>query len=180
VKGSWLPARRCWRSSRRPTRRTRAFPGLRAQLTQGRAELEQGRAELEKGIAELAAGRAAYEDGVAISRATEGTRLVSEDGRYAVAQVQFDTDAQSVPVENRAMIPDSAKAALAAAGVNADYSVEITQDTALIGAGEIIGLTSPSSCSWPCSAASSPPASRCSSRCSASASASAAPSPSRR
>ena len=118
-----------------------SIPGLRAQLTQGRAELEQGRAELEKGIAELAAGRAAYEDGVAISRATEGTRLVSEDGRYAVAQVQFDTDAQSVPVENRAMIPDSAKAALAVAGVNADYSVEITQDTALIGAGEIIGLT---------------------------------------
>ena len=118
-----------------------SIPGLRAQLAQGREELEQGRAELEKGIAELAAGRAAYEDGVAISRATEGTRLVSEDGRYAVAQVQFDTDAQSVPVENRAMIPDSAKAALAVAGVNADYSVEITQDTALIGAGEIIGLT---------------------------------------
>jgi hypothetical protein len=118
-----------------------SIPGLRAQLTQGRAELEKGRAELEKGIAELAAGRASYEDGVAISRATEGTRLVSEDGRYAVAQVQFDTDAQSVPVENRAMIPDTAKDALAAAGVTADYSVEITQDTALIGAGEIIGLT---------------------------------------
>ncbi|GAA4402539.1 MMPL family transporter [Ornithinibacter aureus] len=118
-----------------------SIPGLRAQLAQGRAELEKGRADLDKGIAELAAGRAAYEDGVAISRATDGTRLVSQDGRYAVAQVQFDTDAQSVPVENRAMIPDSAKAALAAAGVNADYSVEITQDTALVGAGEIIGLT---------------------------------------
>ena len=118
-----------------------SIPGLRAQLAQGREQLEAGRADLEKGVAELAAGKAAYDDGAAISRATEGTRLVSEDGRYAVAQVQFDTDAQGVPVEDRAMIPDTAADALEAAGVTADYSVEITQDTALVGPGEIIGLT---------------------------------------
>jgi len=118
-----------------------SVPGLRAQLAQGREQLEKGRADLEKGVAELAAGKAAYADGAAISQATDGTRLVSEDGRYAVAQVQFDTDAQGVPVEDRAMIPDSAADALEAAGVTANYSVEITQDTALVGPGEIIGLS---------------------------------------
>ena len=38
--------------------------------------------------------------------ATSGTRLVSEDGRYAVVQVQFDDNAQSVPVTDRALIPE--------------------------------------------------------------------------
>ena len=66
---------------------------------------------------------------------------MSEDGRYAVVQVQFDDNAQSVPVTDRALIPERGEAALADAGVTAHYSVEITQDTSLIGPGEVIGLT---------------------------------------
>jgi RND superfamily putative drug exporter len=118
-----------------------SIPGLREQVQQGRAQLEEGRAQLEEGASELAAGRSQYEDGAAVAAASEGTRLVSRDGRYAVAQVQFDDDAQSVPVEDRALIPERGDAALAAAGVTAHYSVEITQDTSLIGPGEVIGLT---------------------------------------
>ena len=118
-----------------------SIPGLRAQLEEGRAKYEAGRAELEKGRAELEAGRAQYTAGAAVDAATEGTRLVSEDGRYAVAQVKFDENAQSVPVTDRALIPERGTAALAAAGVTAHYSVEITQDTAIVGPGEIIGLT---------------------------------------
>ena len=66
---------------------------------------------------------------------------MSEDGRHAVVQVQFDDNAQSVPVTDRALIPERGDAALADAGVTAHYSVEITQDTSLIGPGEVIGLT---------------------------------------
>ena len=117
------------------------IPGLREQVTQGGAELEQGRAELERGQAELDAGRAQYDDGRAVSAATSATRLVSEDGRHAVVQVQFDDNAQSVPIDARALIPERGDPALAAAGLTAHYSVEITQDTALIGPGEVIGLT---------------------------------------
>ena len=117
------------------------IPGLREQLESGRAELEKGRAELEQGEADLAAGRAQYDDGKAVADATAGTRLVSEDGRYAVVQVQFDDNAQSVPVTDRALIPERGDTALADAGVTAHYSVEITQDTSLIGPGEVIGLT---------------------------------------
>ncbi|GAA4399407.1 MMPL family transporter [Fodinibacter luteus] len=118
-----------------------AISAARAQIEAGRPKIEAARAELARGEAELAAGRAQYEDGAAVNRATEGTRLVSEDGRTAVAQVQFDVDAQAVSVEDRALIPERAAAALAAAGVTATYSVEITQDTALVGPGEVIGLT---------------------------------------
>ena len=76
-----------------------------------------------------------------MAAATAATRLVSEDGTHAVVQVQFDDNAQSVPVDDRAQIPATADAALAAAGLTASYSVEITQDTSLIGPGEVLGLT---------------------------------------
>ena len=55
--------------------------------------------------------------------------------------MQFDDNAQSIPVDDRALIPARADAPLAAAGLAAHYSVEITQDTSLIGPGEVIGLT---------------------------------------
>ena len=72
---------------------------------------------------------------------TAGTRLVTKDGTHAVVQIQFDENAQSVPVDDRAQIPARGDAALKAAGLTAAYSVEITQDTSLIGPGEVLGLT---------------------------------------
>jgi RND superfamily putative drug exporter len=118
-----------------------AVPALREQVEAGRAKLEAGRTDLAEAEADLAAGRARYQDGVAVGRATEGTRLVSEGGRYAIAQVRFDENAQSVPPADRALIPARGNTALAAAGVVAHYSVEITQETVLIGPGEVLGLT---------------------------------------
>ena len=91
--------------------------------------------------AELAAGRAKLHDGRASAVATAATCLVSEDGRHAVVQVQFDDNAQSVPVEDRALIPERGDPALADAGLTAHYSVEVTQDVSVIGPGEIVGLT---------------------------------------
>ncbi|MEO6789778.1 MAG: MMPL family transporter [Ornithinibacter sp.] len=118
-----------------------AIAPLRSQLEAGRAQLEKGEAQAAKGATDLAAARQQLEDGRTVAGATEGTRLVSEDGRYAVVQVQFDGDAQSVPVEDRAMIPSTGDPILSAAGVTASYSVEITQNTSLVGPGEVLGLS---------------------------------------
>src|SRR5688572_28048724 len=104
-----------------------------AQLDRSAADVAAAAATIEDGQRELDAGRAQYDDGRAVADATAGTRLVSEDGRYAVVQVQFDDNAQSVPVTDRALIPERGDTALADAGVTAHYSVEITQDTSLIG-----------------------------------------------
>ncbi len=117
------------------------LPGLKSQVAEGRAQLEKAQAQVEQGEADLAAGRAQYEDGKAVADGTAGTRLVTKDGTYAVVQIQFDDNAQSVPVDDRALIPARGDAALAAAGLTAAYSVEITQDTSLIGPGEVLGLT---------------------------------------
>ncbi|HWO50842.1 MAG TPA: MMPL family transporter, partial [Ornithinibacter sp.] len=118
-----------------------AIPGLREQIEAGRPQVDAAKADLAKGEAELAAGQAQYEDGKAVGGATSATRLVTEDGTHAVVQVQFDDNAQSIPVDDRALIPARADAPLAAAGLAAHYSVEITQDTSLIGPGEVLGLT---------------------------------------
>jgi putative drug exporter of the RND superfamily len=117
------------------------LPDLLAQVESGRTQLEAAQAQVDKGTADLAAGRAQYENGKAVAAATAATRLVSKDGTHAVVQVQFDDNAQSVPVDDRSQIPATADAALAAAGLTASYSVEITQDTSLIGPGEVLGLT---------------------------------------
>ncbi|HYH73581.1 MAG TPA: MMPL family transporter, partial [Nocardioides sp.] len=117
------------------------LPALRAQVESGRAQLDKAQTQAEQGEADLRAGRAQYEDGKAVADATSATRLVSKDGRHAVVQVQFDDNAQSVPVDDRARIPATADAPLAAAGLTAHYSVEITQNTSIIGPGEVVGLT---------------------------------------
>ena len=118
-----------------------SIPALRTQVEQGRAQLEKAEADLAAGEDELAAGRAQLRDGAAVRAASGGTGLVSEDRTVAVTQLQFDDAPQSVPLEDREKVPAAADTALAAAGITAYYSVEITQDVALIGPGEIIGLT---------------------------------------
>lgn len=118
-----------------------SIPALREQVEDGRAQLAKAEADVEKGEAELAAGKAQLADGADVREASGGTGLVSEDRRVAVTQLQFDDAPQSVPLEDRERIPAAADERLAAAGITAHYSVEITQDVALVGPGEVIGLT---------------------------------------
>ncbi|WP_392543560.1 MMPL family transporter [Oryzobacter telluris] len=118
-----------------------SIPALRTQVEDGRAQLAKAEADLTKGETDLAAGRAQYVDGSAVRAASGGTGLVSEDGTVAVTQLQFDDAPQSVPLEDREKVPAAAAEQLEAAGITAHYSVEITQDVALVGPGEILGLT---------------------------------------
>ncbi|QIM22569.1 MMPL family transporter [Phycicoccus sp. HDW14] len=116
------------------------IPALEAQVTAGRTQVDEGKAKLAASEKELEAGAAQYADGAAVAAASAGTRLVSTDGRYAVVQVQFDDNAQSIAPEDRAQIPEKGDPVLEAAGVTPHYSVEITQELVFIGPGEILGL----------------------------------------
>ncbi|GGL38422.1 MMPL family transporter [Phycicoccus endophyticus] len=116
------------------------IPTLRAQVAEGKAQIEQGQTQITENEAELDAGQQQYEDGLALQQASASTRLVSEDGRYAVVQIQFDDNAQSIAAEDRERIPETGDPILEAAGITPAYSVEITQELEFIGPGEVIGL----------------------------------------
>ncbi len=118
-----------------------AIPPLRAQVEAGRSQVADAERTIAESERQLTDGEARYQDGLAVAKASAGTRLVSEDGRYAVVQVQFDSNAQSVPPQDRAQIPEKAAGLLADAGVTPSYSVEITQELALVGPGEVLGLS---------------------------------------
>ena len=113
---------------------------LRAQVAAGKAELKRGEAEYAKGKAQLESGATELAQGRAQTEMLGGLRFVTADGRYAVSQIQFDTEVQSLSAEIKRQIPDSAREVLERAGVRAEYSVEITQEISVVGAGEIIGL----------------------------------------
>ncbi|WP_427384140.1 MMPL family transporter [Janibacter sp. G56] len=117
-------------------------PGLarvRVLVAEGRAKLNQAKWDLHAAEKKLAAGQARYDEGVALSDMVNGQRFVSKDGAWALAQVQFTEDTNSIAPEVRAQVPELGER-LADAGVVADYSVEITQENSLIGMGEVIGL----------------------------------------
>ena len=115
------------------------LPGLRAQLAEGEKKYAEGHAEFMKGYEQYLAGKTELDQGQATVAAINDLRLVSSDGRTAVAQIQFDRNTHSIDPEVRQQIPVIG-AQLANAGVRADYSVEITQDNSVIGLGEVIGL----------------------------------------
>jgi RND superfamily putative drug exporter len=115
------------------------IPALEKQLADGSAQLAAKEKDYAAGKAGYDTGLAQYRQGVAKQQMLDGMRFVSSDGRYAVAQIQFDGNVHSVPQTVRDQIP-AIGSSLASAGVHPDYSVEITQDTKLIGPGEVLGL----------------------------------------
>ncbi len=117
-----------------------SLPALRKQVADGKAQLAEGEKEWEAGKADLEAGWQRYNVGKAQIDSLGGMHFVTSDGRYALTQIQFDDDVNSVPYEARSQIPERA-GDLAAAGVKANYSSEIVQEISLVGPGEIIGLT---------------------------------------
>ncbi len=115
------------------------LPGLRAQLADGEKRYADGHAQFMVGYEKYRAGEVAWQQGKAQIDAINGMRLVSEDGRTAVAQIQFDRNTHSIDPSIRERIPQLGTA-LDRVGVHADYSVDITQDTSVIGIGEVLGL----------------------------------------
>ncbi|MDI3212101.1 MMPL family transporter [Arthrobacter sp. AL12] len=113
---------------------------IEARLGQQKAALTQGQAKLDAGTQELEAGEAKLALGARQLEASKGLRFVSEDGKAAIAQVQFKTSINGLNPEVRQEVQDIVKE-VSAANVTALPSKEISEDISeLFGAAEIIGI----------------------------------------
>ena len=113
---------------------------IEAQLGQQKAALAEGQAKLDAGTKELEAGEAKLALGTRQLEASEGLRFVSEDGKAAIAQVQFKTSINGLNPEVRQEVQDIVNE-VSAADVTALPSKEISEDISeLFGTAEIIGI----------------------------------------
>lgn len=111
---------------------------IRTQVTEGKKDLRTGKADYAKGERKLASGRTQYAAGTHVADGAADTRFVTDDG-YALTQIQFETNTNSVDPEVKEAIVEIGQQ-LADAGIDAQYSVEITQENKLVGPGEAVGL----------------------------------------
>lgn len=111
-----------------------------AQLGASKAALAAGQEKFDAGTAELEAGNARLALAKRQLAASHGMRFVSEDGRAAIAQVQFNTSINALAPAVRQQVQDIAQE-VSAAGVTALASKEITEDVSeLFGISEILGI----------------------------------------
>lgn len=112
---------------------------LRRQVEDGRKQIAEGQAQVDRGRTQIEKARLRLERGQGLLDSAQGVRFVSEDGNAAVTQIGFDMDPQSVAQEEREHLVEMA-APLADEGVQASFGAEITQESSVVGIGEIIGL----------------------------------------
>ncbi|HET9348684.1 MAG TPA: MMPL family transporter, partial [Arthrobacter sp.] len=113
---------------------------IEARLGQQKAALAEGQSKLDAGTQQLEAGEAKLALGARQLEASKGLRFVSEDGKAAIAQVQFKTSINGLNPEVRQEVQDIVKE-VSAANVTALPSKEISEDISeLFGAAEIIGI----------------------------------------
>ena len=113
---------------------------IEVQLGQQKAALADGQAKFDAGTRELEAGEAKLALGSRQLEASEGLRFVSEDGKAAIAQVQFKTSINGLNPDVRQEVQDIVKE-VSSANVTALPSKEISEDISeLFGTAEIIGI----------------------------------------
>ncbi|QCO97562.1 MMPL family transporter [Arthrobacter sp. 24S4-2] len=113
---------------------------IEAQLGQQKAALAEGQAKFDAGTKEAEAGAAKLALGKRQLEASRGMRFVSQDGKAAIAQVQFKTSINGLTPEVRQQVQDIAQE-VSPAGVTALASKEITEDVSeLFGISEILGI----------------------------------------
>ncbi|KIS28337.1 RND transporter [Arthrobacter sp. SPG23] len=113
---------------------------IEAQLGQQKAALAEGQAKLDAGTKELEAGEAKLALGTRQLAASEGLRFVSEDGKAAIAQVQFKTSINGLDPEVRQEVQNIVSE-VSGANVTALPSKEISEDISeLFGTAEILGI----------------------------------------
>ncbi|MCZ9881466.1 MMPL family transporter [Arthrobacter sp. B2a2-09] len=113
---------------------------IQAQLAPQKAELLAGRQKLDAGQKQATDGAAALALAKRQVTASQGMRFVSEDGKAAIAQVQFKTSINGLTPAVRQQVQDIVHG-VSSAGVTALASKEITEDVSqLFGVSEIIGI----------------------------------------
>ena len=109
-----------------------ATPELEQQLADGRTRLARAEEKLEAGWDEVHSGQA-------LRSAGSGISFVSDDGTTALVQVRFDTETQQLDPSVLERVPETG-AALADAGIEADYGQELTMSREVGGIGEVVGV----------------------------------------
>ncbi|MEW1822524.1 MMPL family transporter [Arthrobacter sp. NPDC080031] len=113
---------------------------IQAQLAPQKAELLAGRQKLDAGQKQATDGAAALALAKRQVTASQGMRFVSEDGKAAIAQVQFKTSINGLTPAVRQQVQDIVHG-VSSAGITALASKEITEDVSqLFGVSEIIGI----------------------------------------
>ncbi|TSE16453.1 MMPL family transporter [Arthrobacter sp. KBS0703] len=113
---------------------------IEAQLGQQKAALAAGQEKIDAGTKELEAANEKLALGKRQLEASRGMRFVSEDGKAAIAQVQFKTSINGLKPEVRQQVQDIAKE-VSPAGVAALPSKEISEDVSeIFGIAEITGI----------------------------------------
>lgn len=113
---------------------------IEARLGQQKAALAAGQEKLDAGTKELEAGNEKLALGQRQLDASRGMRFVSEDGKAAIAQVQFKTSINGLEPQVRQEVQDIVKE-VSSSGVSALPSKEITEDVSeLFGISEILGI----------------------------------------
>lgn len=113
---------------------------IETQLADQKAALAAGQEKLDAGTRELEAGAVKLALAKRQLAASEGMRFVSEDGKAAIAQVQFKTSINALAPAVRQQVQDIANE-VDSAGVTALASKEITEDVSeLFGISEIVGI----------------------------------------
>ena len=111
---------------------------IRQQVKDGEKEMAKAKKDYAKGERKLKTGRTQYDAGTIVADGAADTRFVTDDG-YALTQIQFDTNTNSVDPEVKEAIVEIGKQ-LDDVGIQTQYSVEITQENTLVGPGEVVGL----------------------------------------
>lgn len=113
---------------------------VEAQLGQQRAALAAGQEKLDAGTKELETANERLALGKRELAASQGMRFVSEDGKAAIAQVQFRTSINGLEPQVRQEVQDIVNE-VSSAGVTALPSKEITEDVSeIFGVAEIVGI----------------------------------------
>lgn len=112
---------------------------IREQVRVGEPKLEAAKKRWRAQDKKLEQARADYRDAKRQRNLVGDTRFVTTDGRYAIVQVQFDRDVNSVDPTAKEAIQESAEQ-IEDAGMSVAFSKDITQENSLLGPGEVVGV----------------------------------------
>ncbi|WP_104091121.1 MMPL family transporter [Arthrobacter sp. GMC3] len=112
----------------------------KATLAAGQAQLAAGEAQYAASAKELAAKKAELTTGQRSAEAASGLKFVSDNGKAAIAQIQFSESMNAVTPANRQLVQDKLNT-LDSSGVTVNYSKEIVEDvSSLFGIAEVLGI----------------------------------------
>ncbi|ALE05195.1 RND transporter [Arthrobacter sp. ERGS1:01] len=117
-----------------------ALDAQAAQLAAGQAQLAAGQAKYDEGAKTLATNKAELTAGQRKADAAAGVKFVSDNGKAAIAQIQFSESMNAVTPANRKLVQEKLNT-VASSGVSVNYSQEIVQDvSSLFGIAEVLGI----------------------------------------